>query len=61
MACDIRIAAETARFGLPEVSLGGLPGAGGTQGLARLVGAGRAIKLIVTGRAASAAAARALP
>jgi hypothetical protein len=55
MACDIRIAAETARFGLPEVSLGVLPGAGGTQRLVRLVGPGRAIKLIVTGRAAAAA------
>jgi len=55
MACDIRIAAATARFGLPEVSLGVLPGAGGTQRLARFVGTGRAIELILTGRTAPAA------
>ena len=50
MACDIRIASETARFGLPETALSVLPGAGGTQRLARLVGTGRAIELILTGR-----------
>jgi enoyl-CoA hydratase/carnithine racemase len=50
MACDIRIAAETARFGLPETALAVLPGAGGTQRLARLVGTGRAVELILTGR-----------
>ena len=50
MACDIRIASETARFGLPETALALLPGAGGTQRLGRLVGAGRAIELILTGR-----------
>ena len=50
MACDIRIAADTARFGLPETNLSVLPGAGGTQRLARLVGTGRAIELILTGR-----------
>ncbi|SDK06794.1 Enoyl-CoA hydratase/carnithine racemase [Nocardioides sp. YR527] len=49
MACDIRIAAGTARFGLPETNLSVLPGAGGTQRLARLVGVGRAIDLILTG------------
>lgn len=49
MACDIRIAADTARFGLPETNLSVLPGAGGTQRLARLVGVGRAIDLILTG------------
>ncbi len=49
MACDIRIAASTARFGLPETNLSVLPGAGGTQRLARLVGVGRAIDLILTG------------
>jgi enoyl-CoA hydratase/carnithine racemase len=55
MACDIRIAAEHARFGLPETALSVLPGAGGTQRLARLVGTGRAIELILTGRFADAA------
>ena len=50
MACDIRIASDNARFGLPETSLSVLPGAGGTQRLARLVGAGRAIEMILTGR-----------
>lgn len=50
LACDIRIAAEHARLGLPETSLSVLPGAGGTQRLARLVGVGRAIELILTGR-----------
>lgn len=49
MACDIRIAANKARFGLPETNLSVLPGAGGTQRLARLVGVGRAIDLILTG------------
>jgi len=50
MACDIRIAAATARLGLPETALSVLPGAGGTQRLGRLVGTGRAIELILTGR-----------
>lgn len=58
MACDIRIAATGARFGLPETALGVLPGAGGTQRLARLVGTGRAVELILTGRQVDAAEAR---
>jgi enoyl-CoA hydratase len=49
MACTIRIAAEHARFGQPEVKLGIPPGAGGTQRLPRLVGKGRALQLILTG------------
>ncbi len=48
MACDIRIAAENAKFGQPEVGLGILPGFGGTQRLPRLVGKGRAKELIFT-------------
>lgn len=51
MACDIRILSENARFGLPELALGILPGCGGTQRLTRLVGLGRAKELILTGRA----------
>jgi len=49
MACTIRIASESAKFGQPEVKLGLLPGGGGTQRLPRLVGKGRALQLILTG------------
>jgi enoyl-CoA hydratase len=49
MACDIRVADESALIGLPEVSLGLFPGAGGTQRLPRLVGIGKAKQLIFTG------------
>ena len=49
MACTIRIAAENATFGQPEVKLGIIPGYGGTQRLPRLVGKGRALQLILTG------------
>ena len=49
MACDIRIAADTAHFGQPEVKLGIIPGFAGTQRLARLVGKGKAKELIFTG------------
>ena len=49
MACTLRIASDTAKFGQPEVKLGLLPGGGGTQRLPRLVGKGRALQLILTG------------
>ena len=48
MACTLRVASQSARFGLPEVKLGIIPGFGGTQRLARLVGKGRALQLILT-------------
>ena len=49
MACTIRLAVETAKFGQPEVTIGIIPGFGGTQRLPRLVGKGRALQLILTG------------
>jgi enoyl-CoA hydratase/carnithine racemase len=49
MACTIRLAVESAKFGQPEVKLGIMPGYGGTQRLPRLVGKGRALQLILTG------------
>src|SRR5256714_14379646 len=49
MACDFRIAAESATFGQPEISLGIIPGFGGTQRLPRLVGEGRALELNLIG------------
>ncbi|WP_432821601.1 enoyl-CoA hydratase-related protein [Trichloromonas sp.] len=49
MACDIRIASSSARFGQPEVNLGIIPGWAGTQRLPRLVGKGKALELILTG------------
>jgi enoyl-CoA hydratase len=54
MACTIRIAAEHAQFGQPEVKLGLVPGGGGTQRLPRLVGKGRALQLILSGGMISA-------
>lgn len=49
LACHIRVASEHAKFGLPEVKLGLIPGYGGTQRLPRLVGKGRALQMILTG------------
>jgi enoyl-CoA hydratase len=49
LACTLRVAAEGARLGLPETGLGIIPGYGGTQRLARLVGVGKALELILTG------------
>src|SRR5437899_8453478 len=54
MACHLRIAADTAKFGQPEVKLGIAPGYGGTQRLPRLVGKGVALQLILTGEMSSA-------
>lgn len=55
LACHLRVAADTARLGLPEVKLGLIPGWGGTQRLPRLVGRGRALEIILTGRMIGAA------
>jgi enoyl-CoA hydratase/carnithine racemase len=55
MACDIRVADETASFGQPEVKLGLIPGAGGTQNLPRLVPLGQAKRMLFTGQRISAA------
>jgi methylglutaconyl-CoA hydratase len=60
LACDIRIAADTAEMGLTEVRLGIIPGAGGTQRLARIAGIAAAKELILTGRRIGAARAREL-
>ncbi len=60
LACDLRMAADSAQLGLPEVSLGIIPGGGGTQRLARLVGVSRAKDLVLTARRAGAAEALAM-
>jgi enoyl-CoA hydratase len=54
LACDFRVAADTAKLGQPEILLGIIPGGGGTQRLARLVGAARAKDIIFTGRQVAA-------
>ena len=54
MACDFRIAAESASFGQPEINLGIIPGFGGTQRLPRLVGTAKALEMNLTGQAISA-------
>jgi enoyl-CoA hydratase len=55
LACHVRVASTAAKFGLPEVRLGLIPGYGGTQRLPRLVGRGRALQLILTGEPVDAA------
>ena len=54
LGCDIRIAAQSALIGLPEVKLGALPGGGGTQWLPRLIGMGDALMMMLTGDPVSA-------
>lgn len=49
LACDIRVASENAKFGLPELNLGIIPGGGGTQRLSRIIGQARALDMILTG------------
>jgi len=55
MMCDIVIAAETAKFGQPEIQLGTMPGAGGTQRMSRFIGKAKAMDLCLTGRMMDAA------
>lgn len=54
LACDIRIAADSARLGQPEINLGIIPGGGGTQRLPRVVGMGQALRLVLSGEIISA-------
>jgi len=60
LACDLRVASETAKLGQPEINLGIIPGGGGTQRLTRLIGEGKAMELILTGDLIDAADAKAL-
>ena len=61
MMCDLLIAADNARFGQPEVKIGTLPGAGGTQRLARAIGKAKTMDLCLTGRMMDAAEAHEKP
>ncbi|MGH2986573.1 MAG: enoyl-CoA hydratase-related protein [Solirubrobacterales bacterium] len=60
LVCDMIVASETAEFGQPEITLGIIPGGGGTQRLARTIGKQRAMELVLTGRRFDAAEAKAL-
>ena len=60
LACDMIVAAESAKFGQPEINLGIIPGGGGTQRLARVLGKQRAMELVLTGRRFGAEEARAM-
>ena len=57
LACDVRIAAQNAHFGLPEIGAGMIPSGGGTQRLPRIIGRGKALEMILTGETIDAAAA----